>query len=131
MTERLIFRPSGEAGRFFAQALVVVLEQCKNDLSRANIMAQAANLKNVSLSLLLPGITLNHLAGRLSSDQGRLYGRVPRQPVDRDQRFAAGRVVNGWRAGARRNFSVREARTHQFRAVVRFGAHSGLKSDIA
>jgi ABC-type branched-subunit amino acid transport system substrate-binding protein len=46
-------------GYMVAQALVVVLEQCKNDLSRANIMAQAANLKNVSLSLLLPGITLN------------------------------------------------------------------------
>ena len=42
-----------------AQALVVVLDQCKNDLSRANIMAQAANLKGVSLSMLLPGITLN------------------------------------------------------------------------
>ena len=46
-------------GYMVAQALVVVLEQCKNDLSRANIMAQAANLKNVSLSMLLPGITLN------------------------------------------------------------------------
>src|SRR5260370_27185579 len=46
-------------GYMVAQALVVVLEQCKNDLSRANIMAQAANLKHVSLSLLLPGITLN------------------------------------------------------------------------
>jgi branched-chain amino acid transport system substrate-binding protein len=46
-------------GYMVAQALVVVLDQCKNDLSRANIMAQAANLKNVSLSMLLPGITLN------------------------------------------------------------------------
>jgi branched-chain amino acid transport system substrate-binding protein len=46
-------------GYMVAQALVVVLEQCKNDLSRANIMAQAANLKQVSLSMLLPGITLN------------------------------------------------------------------------
>ena len=46
-------------GYMVAQALVVVLEQCKNDLSRANIMAQAANLKNVPLSMLLPGITLN------------------------------------------------------------------------
>lgn len=46
-------------GYMVAQALVAVLEQCKNDLSRENIMAQAANLKNVSLSMLLPGITLN------------------------------------------------------------------------
>lgn len=46
-------------GYMVAQALVVVLEQSKNDLSRANIMAQAANLKGVSLPMLLPGITLN------------------------------------------------------------------------
>ena len=36
-------------GYMVAQALVVVLEQCKNDLSRENIMAQAANLKDVPL----------------------------------------------------------------------------------
>ena len=42
-------------GYMVAQALVVVLEQCKNDLSRDNIMAQAANLKNVPLPLLMPG----------------------------------------------------------------------------
>ena len=46
-------------GYMVAQALVVVLEQCKNNLSRENIMAQAANLKDVSLSLLLPGVKLN------------------------------------------------------------------------
>ena len=46
-------------GYMVAQALVVVLEQCKNDLSRDNIMAQAANLKNVPLPLLMPGIKLN------------------------------------------------------------------------
>ena len=46
-------------GYMVAQALVVVLEQCKNDLSRANIMAQAANLKSVALSMLMPGVKLN------------------------------------------------------------------------
>ena len=46
-------------GYMVAQALVVVLEQAKNNLTRENIMAQAANLKGVSLSMLLPGITLN------------------------------------------------------------------------
>ncbi len=46
-------------GYVLAQALVHVLDQCKNDLSRKNIMAQAANMKGVSLPLLMPGITLN------------------------------------------------------------------------
>jgi ABC-type branched-subunit amino acid transport system substrate-binding protein len=46
-------------GYTVAEALVVLLNQCKNDLTRENIMAQATNLKNVSLSMLMPGITLN------------------------------------------------------------------------
>src|SRR5882762_10687658 len=46
-------------GYMVAQALVVVLESCKNNLSRENIMAQAANLKDVPLPLLMPGVKLN------------------------------------------------------------------------
>ena len=36
-----------------------VLKQCGTDFSRANIMKQAANLKDLSLPVLLPGITVN------------------------------------------------------------------------
>jgi branched-chain amino acid transport system substrate-binding protein len=36
-----------------------VLKQCGNDLSRENIMRQAANLKNLELPLLIPGIKIN------------------------------------------------------------------------
>ena len=35
------------------------LKQCGNDLSRENIMRQAANLKDLELPLLLPGIKVN------------------------------------------------------------------------
>jgi ABC-type branched-subunit amino acid transport system substrate-binding protein len=42
-----------------AQLLVQVLKQCGNDLTRANVMRQAVNLKNVSLDLLLPDITIS------------------------------------------------------------------------
>lgn len=42
-----------------AQLLVQVLKQCGNDLSRENVMRQAANLKDVRIPLLLPGITIN------------------------------------------------------------------------
>jgi branched-chain amino acid transport system substrate-binding protein len=35
------------------------LKQCGNDLSRENIMRQAANIKNLDLPLLLPGIKVN------------------------------------------------------------------------
>jgi branched-chain amino acid transport system substrate-binding protein len=46
-------------GYSVTQTLVHVLKQCGNDLSRANVMRQAANIKNLSLPMLLPGITIN------------------------------------------------------------------------
>jgi branched-chain amino acid transport system substrate-binding protein len=46
-------------GYTVAQAMVTVLKQCGNDLSRENILKQAANLKNVEFPLLLPGIKVN------------------------------------------------------------------------
>jgi hypothetical protein len=35
------------------------LRACGNDLSRANVMKQAASLHDLKLGLLLPGITVN------------------------------------------------------------------------
>ena len=42
-----------------AQTLVQVLKQCGGDLTRENVMKQAANLKNFELPMLLPGIQIN------------------------------------------------------------------------
>jgi branched-chain amino acid transport system substrate-binding protein len=42
-----------------AQTLVQVLEQCGDDLTRENVMKQAANLKDFRTTNLLPGITIN------------------------------------------------------------------------
>src|SRR5216684_747549 len=42
-----------------AQTLVQVLKQCGDDLTRANIMKQAANLHDLELPMLLPGIKVN------------------------------------------------------------------------
>jgi hypothetical protein len=42
-----------------AQTMVQVLKQCGDDLTRENVMKQAANLKNFSSEVLLPGITIN------------------------------------------------------------------------
>jgi hypothetical protein len=46
-------------GYAVAQTLVQVLKQCGDDLTRANVMKQAANLKDLKLGMLLPGITIN------------------------------------------------------------------------
>jgi len=46
-------------GYTVAQGLVQVLKQCGNDLTRANVMKQAASLKDLQLGGFLPGIKAN------------------------------------------------------------------------
>jgi branched-chain amino acid transport system substrate-binding protein len=46
-------------GYLVSQTLVQVLTQCGDDLTRENVMKQAANLKDLKLGMLLPGITIN------------------------------------------------------------------------
>jgi branched-chain amino acid transport system substrate-binding protein len=42
-----------------AATIVQVLKQCGDELTRENVMRQAANLHNFTLPMLLPGITIN------------------------------------------------------------------------
>jgi branched-chain amino acid transport system substrate-binding protein len=53
-------------GYTLARTMVQVLEQCGDDLTRANIMKQAANLKNFDPGMLLPGITINTSANNFA-----------------------------------------------------------------
>jgi len=60
------YNPSGNPGDAFniygyavAATMHKTLEQCGNELTRANLMKQAANLKKLTVPLLLPGITIN------------------------------------------------------------------------
>jgi branched-chain amino acid transport system substrate-binding protein len=46
-------------GYAIAQTMVQVLKQCGDDLTRANVMKQAANLKNYEPAGLLPGVKIN------------------------------------------------------------------------
>jgi branched-chain amino acid transport system substrate-binding protein len=46
-------------GYNMAQTLVQVLKQCGDNLTRENVMRQAANLKHFRTTNLLPGITIN------------------------------------------------------------------------
>jgi branched-chain amino acid transport system substrate-binding protein len=50
---------SNAFGYNVAILMTQVIKQCGNDLSRENIMKQAASLKNFELPLLLPGIKVN------------------------------------------------------------------------
>ncbi|HLX98313.1 MAG TPA: branched-chain amino acid ABC transporter substrate-binding protein, partial [Roseiarcus sp.] len=42
-----------------AATMIQVLKQCGSDLSRENVMKQAANLNKFAAPLLIPGITIN------------------------------------------------------------------------
>jgi branched-chain amino acid transport system substrate-binding protein len=42
-----------------AATMVQVLKQCANDLSRENIMKEAANIKDLQVPMGLPGATIN------------------------------------------------------------------------
>ncbi len=46
-------------GYTIAQAMVHVLRECGDNLTRENVMAKAAQLKDLELPLLLPGIKIN------------------------------------------------------------------------
>jgi branched-chain amino acid transport system substrate-binding protein len=48
-----------EYGYMVAQTLVQVFKQCGDNLTRENVMKQAASLKGLELGLLLPGIKIN------------------------------------------------------------------------
>lgn len=74
-------------GYAVARTMVHVLEQCGDDLSRANVMKQAANLKDFDPGLLLPGITITTSADdfapieqlqlmRFTGESWRLFGPV-------------------------------------------------------
>jgi branched-chain amino acid transport system substrate-binding protein len=49
----------GAVGYTYAQTLVVVLKACGDNLTRENVMKQAASLHDVPMPMLLPGITLS------------------------------------------------------------------------
>lgn len=60
------YYPSGDKsdgqtvyGQSIAQTTVQVLKQCGDDLTRENVMKQAANLRDLELPMLLPGIRIN------------------------------------------------------------------------
>jgi branched-chain amino acid transport system substrate-binding protein len=60
------YYPAGDIADIFnvyayvnAQLMVHVLTQCGDELTRENVMKQAASLKNLELPMLLPGVKIN------------------------------------------------------------------------
>ncbi len=73
-------------GYAVAQTLVQILKQCGDELTRENVMKQAANLKDIDIGLLLPGIKINTSPtdyhpieqmqmSRFNGEHGELFGK--------------------------------------------------------
>jgi ABC-type branched-subunit amino acid transport system substrate-binding protein len=76
-----------------AQTMVYVLEKCGDDLTRANIMKQAAGIKSLQLEGLLPGVTINTSATdfapikqfqlrKFKGERWELFGDVVSRGID-------------------------------------------------
>jgi branched-chain amino acid transport system substrate-binding protein len=76
-----------------AQTMVYVLEKCGDDLSRANIMNQAAAIRSLQLEGLLPGVTINTSATdfapikqfqlrKFKGERWELFGDVVSREID-------------------------------------------------
>jgi branched-chain amino acid transport system substrate-binding protein len=101
-------------GYVIAKTMVEVLVRCGDDLSRENVMKQAASLKGLQLPMVIPGIVVNTSA----SDHA---------PLEQMQmmRFSAGR----WeRFGAVRSGIDPGSVSESFKTIFRYGA---AKRDMA
>jgi branched-chain amino acid transport system substrate-binding protein len=67
---------------------VQVLKQCADELTRENMMTQAANLRNLELPVLLPGIRIN-----TSPTDYRVIRQVQLQRFDGRQWVRFGEVI--------------------------------------
>jgi ABC-type branched-subunit amino acid transport system substrate-binding protein/TRAP-type uncharacterized transport system substrate-binding protein len=101
-------------GYMIANAMVEVLKKCGDDLSRDNVMKQAASLKGLRIPMLIPGVILNTSA----SDHA---------PLEQMQmmRFSGGR----WeRFGPVRSGIDPGSVSDSFKAIFRYGP---AKRDLA
>ena len=82
------YYPAGDANDVYnvwgysqAQTMEQVLKQCGDDLTRENVMKQAANLKELQLPMLLPGIKINTSPTDYYPDRAGAADEVRRQAV--------------------------------------------------
>lgn len=101
-------------GYAIANAMVEVLTRCGDDLTRENVMKQAASLKGLQIPMLLPGIVINTSA----SDHA---------PLEQMQMM---RIANGrWeRFGAVRSGIDPGSVSESFKTIFRYGT---AKRDMA
>jgi branched-chain amino acid transport system substrate-binding protein len=91
------YNASGNVADFFtvygysaAQTMVAVLKQCGNNLTRESLMRQAANIHDLRLPMLLPGITIS-----TSSDNFAPIRQMQLEKFDGNTWQLFGEVISG------------------------------------
>jgi branched-chain amino acid transport system substrate-binding protein len=91
------YNASGNVADFFtvygysaAQTMVAVLKQCGNNLTRESLMKQAANIHDLRLPMLLPGITIS-----TSSDNFAPIRQMQLEKFDGNTWQLFGEVISG------------------------------------
>ena len=59
VTAQALIGRASESTLTSAQLLAEVLKRCGDNLTRENVLKQALSLKNLSLPMLVPGVTIN------------------------------------------------------------------------
>ena len=82
------YNPSGNVadannvyGYVTAQTMIAVLKASGDNLTRENLMKQAASIHDLKLPMLLPGIVISTGADRLCPDQADAAAEVRRQEL--------------------------------------------------
>jgi branched-chain amino acid transport system substrate-binding protein len=76
-------------GYGLAQVMVYILGQCGDNLTRENVMSQAANMHNVEFPMLLPGIRIN-----TSPTNYRGYNQMQLVKFDGTQWLPVGDIIS-------------------------------------
>ena len=82
-------------GYLVAQTLVQVLKQSGNELTRENVMKQAANLKNFELGLLLPGVKINTSPSDFFPIEQMQMARFKKDTFERFGNIISGEIGSG------------------------------------
>ena len=106
-----------------AATMIQVLKQCGGDLSRENVMKQAANLKSFAAPLLIPGITLN-----TSPDNFAPVQQLQLLTFNGTSWEPSGGILQGWRFERERPRGV-QSRTALRGSSIR--VRTGSKSESA
>jgi branched-chain amino acid transport system substrate-binding protein len=128
-------------GYVAAETLIQVLKQCGDDLTRDNVMKQAASLKGLNLGMLLPGISINTSAAdfapleqmlmmRFTGGQWKRFGSV-RSGIDPGALSEGFKAIFKYGTATRETADQQNANTVTMMTGTLHGTYVQIGADLA